>query len=187
MKIIFKIETISYIVAEIKTDRTNFVIGHSGLYEDKFQELLNEFYLIYKTLKGEPFICFPRTSEILWKDDFVNYKWIISIDSPESSVNIQIVESYPSNIDYKKILINEDIFQEDLFNDIYSSLHQMFLDYGFIGYKINWDVGNFPIGEYLSFKADKFHLNLSLINENDDSKWKNKVASDDELKILLFE
>lgn len=186
MDILFKINTISYIIAEFKSDQNNIEIGHSGLYEDKFQELLNEFYLIYKTLKGKPLINFPHTAEILWKDDFIHYKWVISINSSQSEINIKIIELYTSNPKHYNILINENFSKEKLYDNIYSSLHQMYINHGIIGYKYNWDVGNFPIAEYLLLKADKFNLELPLKKEEEEEEWKNKICEEDELNVLIY-
>ncbi|MDR2004118.1 MAG: hypothetical protein LBQ74_13885 [Prevotella sp.] len=187
MNISFKIETISYIVAEFKSNKINIKIGHSGLYEDKFQELLNVFYNIYIALKGETSIYFPFVSEIVWKDDFVHYKWTVSMDSLESNINIKITELYPANPEYHKILLDENFSKKQLYDDIYISLHQLYNDFGFIGYKHNWDIGNFPIGEYLLLKSDKYNANLSLKLRLEDDQWKNKVNKNDELNTLSFE
>jgi len=180
MNLKFEIATISYITAEFRSDNNNIKIGVSGLYEDKFQDLLNIFYLIYCNQKEKSLFSFPYKAEVLWKDDFVYYQWVISKESIISGIHIKIVELYPKNSEYKKVLIDKEFDIKTLFDNIFKSLHTMYIEFGFLGYKYNWDVGNFPIGEYLLFKSDR--LDLSLETKDDEDGWKHKISN--ELNLL---
>lgn len=185
MNIRFKIDTISYITAEFESKDKKIKIGHSGLFEDKFQGLLNIFYLIYSTIKGEEqSASLPYSSNIVWDDDFVIYEWVISLSSVNSPINIKIFETYTEKPMSKRVIVDEDFLHKKLFEDIYVSLHQMYLNFGIVGYKYNWDVGNFPIAEYLLLKADKYNLNLSPIINIENEEWKHKVNANEELYVL---
>lgn len=183
MEIKFKIETLGYIIAEFFFRNKRLKIGHSSSYGDKSQELLNNFFFIYEIVKNNNKHYFPYSFETLWEDDFINYLWKISIDSPESFLEIKVYELYPSNLEHKVELINEKIKIENLFNSIYLSLEEAFVDFGFVGYKKNWEVGNFPIYEYITLKADKERIELRNINKSDE-EWKQKINVNDELKVI---
>ncbi len=115
MEVKFKIETLGYIVAEFLSDTKRLKIGHSSNYGDKFQELLNKFFFIYEIVKENDSIYFPYSTDVLWQDDFVNYKWNISMHSLGSCINIKIYELSPSNSEYKEELLNINIKTEELF------------------------------------------------------------------------
>lgn len=187
MKLKFEIETISYISCDfiLPNGQDKIHICHSGLYEDKFQELISQFYIIYNLSKKNDLLGFPRSFEMVWKDDFVYYKWIVNIESPNSHFKIKIIEQYPTNPNYKKILLDNEISFDNLYDSVYFSLHQMIINFGFIGYKYNWDIGNFPIGEYLLLKADKYGKKMEsapLVSQDDE--WKHKITLEDEMDLL---
>lgn len=183
MEIKFKLETLGYMTAEFLFNNKSFKIGHSSDYGDRFQELLNKIFIIYEIIKCREDTYLPYNAKILWEDDFVNYEWSISIDSLESDMKIEIYELSSSNTEYKVELINERIKVENLFKDIYLSLNHLFVDFGFVGYKKNWEVGNFPIYEYIILKAaeEKIILQNDHLNKEE---WKQKIDLFDELKVI---
>ncbi|GAA3930306.1 hypothetical protein GO495_07420 [Chitinophaga oryziterrae] len=186
MKIQFNIQTVGYIVAELETEDEKIKIGHSYAYGDKFQELLNGLFFVYSCRREANGDIFPYSFEIMWYDDRVNYSWIITADSLQSELEIRIIELSPTSSIYSRELWKKNLSFDNLFNEIYSSLDRLLLEFGFIGYKNNWEVGNFPLGEYLMLKADKFHFNLELMNI-DEEEWKNKVPIKRELDLVLFD
>lgn len=185
MNIRFIIQTIGYLVAEIEINDAKIKIGHSSTYGDKFQELLNGFYFIYKTKKDGDVDFFPYSFDVMWYDDRVNYSWIIKTDG--LSLNIKIFELSPSDTNYKKELLNETVGFQKLFNDIYYSLDVMLREFGLIGYKTNWDVGNFPILEYLMLKADRYNIDVKTQEVSEDYKWKWKISLEDEVKLIRLD
>jgi hypothetical protein len=185
MNIRFVLQTLGYLVAEIETNGTNIKIGHSSTYGDKFQELLNGFYFIYKTKKDGEFAFFPYSFEVKWYDDRLNYTWIIQTDGV--ILTIKIFELSNSDSNYKKELLNETVRLQKLFNDIYYSLDLMLREFGLIGYKTNWDVGNFPIFEYLMLKVDRYNIDLNIQELDEDHEWKGKFSLHDEVKLIQLD
>lgn len=183
MEIKFRIETLGYIVADLMVSGEKIKVGHSSFYGDKFQELLNNFFFIYEIVKTNNKDYFPYSFETLWNDDFVNHLWTVGIDSPQSFIKINLFELSPSNAEYKVELVSEIIKMEDLFDSIYLSLEEAFVEFGFVGYKKNWEIGNFPIYEYITLKSEKEGIKLKSSNEVDE-EWKQKINIDDELKII---
>ncbi|MBB1646718.1 hypothetical protein [Sphingobacterium sp. UME9] len=184
MEIKFKIETLGYLVSEISSNTKRFKIGHSSAYGDIFQELLNKFFFIYEIVREKDTKYFPHSTNVLWEDDFVNYNWTISMDSIDSCINIKIEQMSPSNVSYKEVLIQEDIETEKLFDAIYQSLEKMLAEFGFVGYKKRWEVGNFPIYEYITLKAAIKGGDLENTNCNEEDEWKQKMDLKDELGII---
>lgn len=183
MEVKFRIETLGYITAELLFINKRVKIGHSSSYGDKFQELLNNFFFIYDIVKNNKIDYFPYSVDTLWQDDFINYLWEISINSPESLIEIKVYKLSTSSLEYKEELINEIIKMENLFNGIYLSLEEAFIDFGFVGYKKNWEVGNFPMYEYITLKAERERLELRNINELE-QEWKQKINIIDELNVI---
>jgi hypothetical protein len=186
MKIQFEIQTLGYIVAKLETEDEKIKIGHSSAYGDKFQELLNGLFFIYSCRKEASNNLFPYSFEIIWYDDFANYSWNMKVASLQSELEIKIIELSPSNPSYRRKLLSQKISFDNLFDEIYSSLDRILQEFGFIGYKNNWEVGNFPLGEYLMLRADKFHVDLALTNV-DEEEWKNKVSIKNELDLILID
>lgn len=184
MKLNFKIDTTGYIVFEALKEDSIIRIGHSSSYGDKFQELLNQFWFIYEQIKNNNAQYFPYSFEILWNDDFVNYKWSVNISSAKSLLNIKIFELSTSDTEYKVKLLDESLEFEVFFNQLFISLDKMFNDFGMIGYKIVWEAGNFPIFEYLTLKAERNGIELKKISDSEDNEWKQKTSLADELYIL---
>ncbi|MEN5377907.1 hypothetical protein [Sphingobacterium kitahiroshimense] len=184
MEVKFKIETLGYIVAEFLSDTKRLKIGHSSNYGDKFQELLNKFFFIYEIVKENDSIYFPYSTDVLWQDDFVNYKWNISMHSLDSCINIKINELSPSNSEYKEELLNTNIKTEELFDYIYLSLEEALTDFGLVGYKKKWEIGNFPIYEYIILKAARKEVDLLNVSCKEEAEWRQKVDLSDELGIL---
>lgn len=185
MNIKFKLETLGYIAAEFLIDNNNIKINHSSDYGDKFQELLNEFFIIYDVLKYRNNSYFPYSSEIIWCDDFINYKWELNLESMNSSIKIRVIKFSHENKSQKLLLLEETIEINSLFNQIYISLNDLLLNFGFIGYKANWEVGNFPLYEYITLKVDKEKLEIRPFNVAlEDDLWKQKMIIEDELKII---
>ncbi|MET6997065.1 hypothetical protein [Chitinophaga defluvii] len=185
MDIVFTIETPGYIVAEFSVNETKVKIGHSSSYGDRFQELLNKFFHLYEVVRNNEREYFPYTAKVLWEDDFINYTWSISVDSVSSDVEIKIHELSPSNSDYKVELVNRRLTIEDLFNNIYYSLDGLLVNFGFVGYKKAWEVGNFPIFEYLTLKAGRESIQLHVVNSSDDEQnWTNKIDIEEELNLI---
>lgn len=78
--------------------------------------------------------------------------------SLDSCININ--ELSPSNSEYKEELLNANIKTEELFDYIYLSLEEALTDFGLVGYKKKWEVGNFPIYEYIILKAARKEVDL---------------------------
>lgn len=184
MEVKFKIVTLGYIVAEISSDTKRFKIGHSSAYGDKFQELLNKFFFIYETIKEKDTVYFPYSTNVLWEDDCVNYNWTISMNSVDSHINIKIEQLLPSNVVYKEVIIHEDIEAEKLFDAIYWSLEETLSEFGFVGYKKKWEVGNFPIFEYITLKAARERMDLRHASCLENDEWKQKIDPNDELGVI---
>lgn len=189
MNISFDISTKGYIVSDFFVHSKKIRIGHSSSYGDKFQELLSNFFYIYQIIKDKDGLYPPDYSfELLWNDDCVTYNWVVSVRTSESIIIISIFELSDEYSGSKPIreLLNERIEAESLFCDLFLSLDRLFKEFGLIGYKKNWDVGNFPIGEYLTLKADNNNIrinNQTITLEGDE--WKEKILLEDELKVLL--
>lgn len=184
MQVKFRIETLGYIVAEFLSDTKRLKIGHSSNYGDKFQELLNKFFFIYEIVKENNSIYFPYSTDVLWQDDFINYKWNISMNSLDSCINIKIDELSPSNSEYKEELLNANIKKEALFDDIYLSLDEALMDFGLVGYKKKWKIGNFPMYEYIILKSARKEVDLFNISCIEEAEWRQKIDFSDELGIL---
>lgn len=184
MEVKFKIVTLGYIVAEISSETKGFKIGHSSDYGDKFQELLNKFFFIYEIIKEKNTAYFPYYTSVLWEDDRVNYSWTISMNSIDSHINIKIDQLSPSNLGYTEMLIREDIETRKLFDAIYHSLEEMLADFGFVGYKKKWEVGNFPIAEYITLKAARERMDLRHASCLEEEEWRQKLDPEDELGVI---
>ncbi|QQT29467.1 hypothetical protein I6I99_19270 [Sphingobacterium multivorum] len=184
MEIKFKIETLGYIVAEISCATKRLRIGHSAAYSDKFQELLNKFFFISEIVKEKQEIVFPYSTHVLWEDDFVNYNWTLSVYSIDSRINIKIDQLSSSNLTFKERLIHEDVEMEKLFDAIYFSLDEMLNDFELVGYKKKWEVGNFPIAEYITLKAARKGLDLQNMKCSEEEEWKQKMDLKGELGII---
>jgi hypothetical protein len=184
MEVKFKIVTLGYIVAEISSETKRFKIGHSSHYGDKFQELLNKFFFIYEIIKEKDIAYFPYSTTVLWEDDCVHYNWTIRMTSVDSHINIKIEQLSPSNESYKEMLIHEDIETRNLFKAIYHSLEEMLADFGFVGYKKKWEVGNFPISEYITLKAAREGMDLRHVSCLVEDEWKQKIDLNDELRVI---
>ncbi len=178
----FTITTIDYIVAELDNGQEKIRVGHSATYGDKFQELLNEAFLIYNASKSREERFFPYAFNARWMDDMVNYDWKIAITAPFADVKLEVVELSPSGENYNKILFKKELKFEEFFNAIYASLDNMLNTFGFIGYKHNW-AGNFPVYEYLLLKSDKYGAELPKLSTEDD-EWTNKVPIGYELNLI---
>ena len=185
MKIEFAIKVACYLVARIEMNEKVTEVGHSFMYGDKFQDLLNGFFLLYNFRKQNENNFFPFSHECIWYDDRVNYRWVIKADDLKSDILIEIFELSPSNPDYKIELVKAYIQFDELFKNIYRSLALMLNDFGLIGYKKAMDTGNFPIYEYLTLKADVYNIALQKTDVSEDDKWKEKISLQQECYLLL--
>ncbi|NLR79648.1 hypothetical protein [Chitinophaga eiseniae] len=184
MNIQFVIQTVGYMVAIFSLDGKNIKIGHSSAYGDNFQELLNELFQLYKANKEMDAAIFPFEFEVKWYDDRVNYSWRITSTGLGNDIVIRILELSPVDPGYQRELILQAIEFGSLFNNIYDSLDYMLKRFGLIGYKNSWEVGNFPISEYLLLKADIYCIDVlraSLGSED----WIKKIPFRNELNIFL--
>ncbi|WP_343675074.1 hypothetical protein [Chitinophaga sp.] len=158
---------------------------HSSPHGDKFQELLNEFFIIYNAGKTGA----PYAFELKWNDDRADYLWSVSKDT---DIEVEITELSPTGESYKEQLIKHTFSFEELFNTIYISLSEMLKAFGFIGYKTNWEAGNFPIYEYLILKSENYNLELQKVNfadvsdDQEDPYWRRKVSPADELRLITL-
>lgn len=185
MKIKFQLETLGSISAQFQIDNEILKAFHSADYGDKFQTLLNKFFSIYGISIEGLHPDFPYYFELLWEDDFINYLWKVKIDALDSLINIRIDELAPENPSYRKEILNQNMSKEEVFNSILTSLEDMIDTFGFIGYKRVWEVGNFPIFEYLILKSKKNDIKLKLLNEdNEEEEWKKKVSIEDEIRVI---
>lgn len=185
MKIEFVIKTACYLVARIEVKGKVIDVGHSFMYGDKFQHLLNGFFLLYNFRKEKEFNFFPFSYECIWHDDRVNYRWAINADNLQSDILIEVFELSPTNPDYKIELVKEYIQFNELFNNIYYSLARMLDDFGLVGYKKTMDTGNFPVYEYLTLKADIYNVAMQKTDVSEDNEWKEKIFLQQECSLLL--
>lgn len=179
----FNIETLGSISAEIISKDLNFKVFHSSEYGDGFQELLNDFFYVFKIIEEKDEEKFPFSSKIIWNDDFVNYEWDLYIENHTSDIKILIFEFYPFNQSGKNTLIETFFSSENLKEFIFLSLEKILNDFGFIGYKLNWEIGNFPIYEFLTLKAKKLNLDLNIGDRYIDD-WKLKTKLELELSLI---
>ncbi|MCW3463669.1 hypothetical protein [Chitinophaga nivalis] len=187
MNLQFTIQTCGYITAEFEMTDRKIKIGHSSTYGDKFQELLNGLFIIYNSSKEGDSDFFSYTFEVKWYDDRVNYSWILTSTALGSEIEIKIHELSPVDPCYNVELLKSHISFKDLFNAIYLSLNRMLKDFGFIGYKNNWDVGDFPVYEYLKLKSDKYNLKLYKEDGIESDDWKSKISIEDEMNLVLLD
>lgn len=185
MKIEFVIKTASYLVARFEVNEKVTEVGHSFMYGDKFQHLLNGFFLLYNFRKENENNFFPFSYECIWHDDRVNYRWAIKADDLKSDILIEIFELSPSNPDYKIELVKAYIQFDELSKNLYRSLALMLDDFGLIGYKKAMDTGNFPIYEYLTLKADVYNVAMQKTDVSADDEWKEKIFLRQECSLLL--
>lgn len=186
MDLQFIIQTLGYITAEFQIEGEKIKIGHSSAYGDKFQELLNGLFLIYNSSEEEDRDFFPYSFEVIWYDDRVNYSWLVTART-NTEIEIKVFELSPSNPSYRVELLKQSITFNALFNTIYLSLEKMLKAFGFIGYKINWDAGNFPLYEYLRLKSYKYNLELHKQEITEDDEWRCKVPIEDEMNLVLLD
>lgn len=185
MKIQFKLETLGSISAEFHVNNDVHKVFHSSDFGDRFQDLLNKLFFIYDAVCDMMSHYFPLSVESVWQDDFIHYNWLVSMESINSDIKIQVVETYPNNPGCNKELFCDHIDFKTFFDFLYTSLDEMLQEFGFIGYKKNWEVGNFPIAEYLTLKSKAKNIALSGYEpENFDDKWKQKVIFRSELDII---
>lgn len=149
MELLFYIQTIDSMVAEFQVEGKSISIRHSSFYGDKFQELINEFFLIYNSRNGGEEISYPYSFDLTWYDDAVNYTWSVSASSVSSGIGMEIFKRSPEGENYRVSIVKRTFDFAYLFESIYFSLKRMLADFGFSGYKENWEVGNFPIYEYI--------------------------------------
>lgn len=60
----------------------------------------------------------------------------------------------------------------------------MLADFGFVGYKKRWEVGNFPIAEYITLKAARERMDLRHASCLEEDEWKQKIDPNDELGVI---
>lgn len=185
MKVKFGIETLGYIIAEFFDGDRKAKIFHSSDYGDGFQELLNKLFWIYDIVVNDKQEYYPCSFETQWRDDFVIFSWSVGMESKSSNIFIKINELSPANDAYRIELINTEISFKDLFEHIYLSLDDIFNRFGFVGYKKNWEIGNFPSFEYIILKSHELRINLSTTKySNEDDEWMGKVEASDEVNIV---
>ncbi|SEW42259.1 hypothetical protein [Chitinophaga arvensicola] len=186
MHVQFNLQTLGYIVAEFETKAGKIKIGHSSTYGDQFQELLNKIFHIYQLERRSETDFFPCSFEVMWYDDRVNYEWRIECDHAACKLQVKVFELSTSDKKYRRELVNEIISLDSLLGDILLSLENLWHRFGFIGYKTNWEVGNFPMYELLTLKADRSGWNILPEKANEEDDWRQKVATENEIDLLLF-
>ncbi|GAB6119053.1 hypothetical protein [Dysgonomonas termitidis] len=184
MKIRFEIVTQLYIKAFLKSDSNQIEIAHSGVLNDGFQNLLTSLFHIYHFVNEKQESFFPYNSCIKWEDDFIEYLWSISMSSIDSSIQFKIIKTSTGNPNYKETLWDNMVVFNDLFDNIFLSLDNIYKDFGLIGYKRIWEVGNFPVCEYLLLKANRENYILNEMETNEENEWKHKIHRENELFLL---
>ncbi|RFS21184.1 hypothetical protein DVR12_17780 [Chitinophaga silvatica] len=185
MQLKFEISCIDYIIAKIYRHNNNQTIGHSSDQGDKFQELLNVFFQIDKLNESaDKQQLLPFSSMVWWYNDFINYCWHIQT-SDGFNLNIEIVEHSPENEKYQLAIVSEYLTLDTLLLDIYKSLREMWMKFGFVGYKMNWSAGNFPIYELLTLKSRFSDIKLTFLEQDEENEWRYKVRPEEELQLLL--
>ncbi|MDR6238173.1 hypothetical protein [Aureibacter tunicatorum] len=104
--------------------------------------------------------------------------------NPNSLIILKIEESYVKNTDYRAVLCDVRFESEILFTQIFSSLEKMYTQFGLVGYKMAWEVGNFPVAEFLILKAWLFDFNLDAEKCCEVDEWRRKVSSNKEFELL---
>lgn len=186
MRLNFELETLGYLNCKIQDNYGNEIkIFHSSDYHDKFQELINDFFIIKKYVLNDNTYSYPYKSEIEWRDTFIAYKWKIYLEEYGKPIRIEIVETSTTNSsNHLMSLISEYMDIDDILNDIFISLDNMLKKFGLLGYKKNWEIGNFPIAEYIILKAEKDNLILKEIDLPEDEEWRNQFRLQDELQVI---
>jgi hypothetical protein len=178
------IETQGYVVARFFEANNVVKIGHSSTYGDKLQELLTKVFFL-RRISGERLNdFFPYSFDVLWEDDRVNYLWTFRMNHAESEVNLIVYELSPSDSTYRRIIVNSNLHTDELLKNVYHSLRNIFSEFGFCGYKVNWEVGNFPCYELIVL-ANQFEItDLLLFGDRKNLNWPNRVEKATEFSIL---
>lgn len=185
MKIKFEVETLGYITATFFSEDKKVKVFHSSDYGDGFQELLNQLFFIYDIVINNEQQYYPYAFEMQWRDHFVAFSWNVSMSTRNANLVIKMDELSPANDSHKVELLNIEISFADLFDDIYLSLEDIFNKFGFVGYKKKWEVGNFPVFEYVTLKSKVLGLNLIPAKyDNKEDEWTGKIATEAEANII---
>ena len=172
----FDLITLGWINCFIKNNDETIKIGVSSDYGDTFQELLTRLFNNRNYMDNDPY-----SFEIIWNDDMCQYHWLITVMKPKN-YEIKILVKSTGNPNYSEELVDVKIKEEDLFADIYRSLLALYKKFGFVGYKEVWEVGNFPVYEFLILKSEYTGLTLKLDKYSEE--WTHKVDSAQELDLL---
>jgi hypothetical protein len=106
--------------------------------------------------------------------------------SLDSKIEIKIIELSPTDSTYQIELIKQVVDFNYLFEAIYDSLDNMLKEFGLIGFKMKWEIGNFPICEYLKLKAGRYCLSLPREQRGEDFDWIYKVPIQNEVDLILL-
>lgn len=180
MNIHFFLDTLGWmtlLVNDGNKDRAR--ISHSSDYGDKFQELINHVMFLREILASGESAYLPYESSTDWCDDIINYNISFILEDFTSPIKFKVVETPIQNPNQSKLIVDCLVNSTDLFSQLYNSLQDMISDFGLIGYKKNWEVGNFPIADYLILKSNAINFKI-----NCDNDWKAKVKIEDEIALL---
>jgi hypothetical protein len=182
MNIEFKLETLGWLTCSFIQENT-ITIAHASEFGDKFQELLNAFFDL-EEIKMTLINTSSHTYSIIWCDQINEFAWVISLSEDLAEFKIVIYEKLLENPSQNKVLIQFNIKTRDLFHQIYLSLDYLFQNFGLIGYKTIWEIGNFPTAEYIKLKSTFLNLTLPRFLTNSENEWKEKIKLDAELSVL---
>ena len=128
-------------------------------------------------------ILFPYSSSTVWCDEVRNFRIQWSMENFGSLVNVTIHEDAVYNSGNPQMLFDGEIELKGLLKHILISLHDLLRDFGLCGYKKVWEVGNFPIADYLELKS-YFTGDKSIpIPTEEDESWRGKVRLEEELAL----
>jgi len=121
---------------------------------------------------------------LIWTDDFANFKWHLTYNDSQS-IYIEISKSYIEIPEASESVIKFNISVKEFSEQLYLSLKKMLSIYGLVGFKTAWEVGNFPVAEYIKLSAKYNNIHLSEYNTfEDDDGGLTRFNLDDELRIL---
>lgn len=185
MKLKFTLETLGWISCLISDRNGQHVkFYHSSDFGDKFQVLLNNLMFMREILINNEAGFFPFKFSTIWSDEISNFELKFSTANTESFIEIRIVETPIQNPNESKRIFIGVATKEELFRSVLDSLDVMLTEFGFVGYKKIWEVGNFPIAEYIELKSWASNSSFRMHECKEENTWKGKVSFSDEIKLL---
>lgn len=182
----FEIDTLGWFACLI-TDKDGKIIrvSHASDYGDKFQELINNVLTIYDHFNDQDILAYPFTVETNWCDDSMIYIWRFDLLNIEGSIYFEMNQAPLNKSSDKTLLMKAEIDIYTVMSDFYLSLDKLFKEFGFVGYKKNWEVGNFPTGDYLKLKALILEEQISATTTITSTEWKGKIDLVEEWNLLI--